>query len=449
MTDLSAVATLIDRDRIPQALDLCRAAQPDVDVSVIFGALSNGGFQDAGIALLKWEASRPEGAANLDLLKFLTTLLYNLKRYEEAEPFAETLYRHEPGFGHWYTIRAWARNAACDPKGVAGVIAEAQEQVTPAGIDFQPSKPPDMSAVKAELEHALVKRRRDYLAKVESGQASAETAVERKRRKRKRSAKADLRAKTGNATEIGATGAILSGRITGASAPGTYCFRYGDSKDGLDHQTPWKPLPPGARSEIRAPVLETANQWKVCAVEHKVDFAEGGVRLRAPFGKDRNHLSGVGVADLLGAWLNSLAAQGGATRGRRARGPDLRDAEIILRVRTENLDSGDFLFTFNTQAKFARNGESFSAPWTLSARPVDFGVLADGEWQDIAATFSANPEDWSFCGNNPDEQGEYARYSYGPLGTVLAGWAGAARRTVRGAGRSGTPGGLRHGPRAQ
>lgn len=424
MTDLAKIAGLIAGERISEATDLFRQAQPGAGITVMFGALLGAGFQDEGVECLKWEARRTEGSENLDLLKFLTAMLYNMKDYEEAEPFAETLCRIEPEFGLWYTIRAWARMAAGDPAGVRKVIADAQEKITVHGIDFQPSMPPVLLEFEAEAEEALSERRREYLAEAESGKKPSKGAAKGKKQNKKPSKKKNPQVDTGNACERDTTGAILSGRIAGISAPGTYCFRYGAGSGALDRRTPWKPLPPGVWGEVRAPLLETANQWKVCAVEHAVDGEAGGVLLRAPFGKDRNHLSGVGIADLWGGWSNTLKTQKITTRGLRAGCMDLRDAEFVLRIKTENFEPEDFLFTFNTQATIAQGESTYWAPWTLSARPVDLDGFEDGDWRDVAITFNADPEEWSFCGNNPAEQDDHARYSYGPLGTVLENQSG-------------------------
>ena len=221
MTDLAKIAGLIAGGRISEATDLFRQAQPGADITVMFGALLEAGFQDEGVACLKWEARRTEGSENLDLLKFLTAMLYNMKDYEEAEPFAETLCRMEPEFGLWYTIRAWARMAADDPAGVRKVIADAQEKITVHGIDFQPSMPPDVSEFEAEAEEALAARRRKYLAEAESGKKPSNKAAKGKERKKKAPNKESPQVDTGNACEFGTTGAILSGRIAGISAPGT------------------------------------------------------------------------------------------------------------------------------------------------------------------------------------------------------------------------------------
>ncbi len=415
MTELAKIAALAEADRVAAAVQTFRASRPDATISEIFGTLYNGGFEDAGVAVVKWDAARPENAGNVEVLKSVANLFYGIRRYRDAEPFAEELCRRQPDNGVWYGIRAWARFVDDDPEGVAAIVAEAQKKNTECGIDFQPSLPPDLSGIAAEMDERRRQRRRDRLAggDRDEGPPAKKTATAKPR------GKGGLKAATGAAAEIGLDRAVLSGRISGATAAADYCFRWGLSKNDLDRRTPWKPLPPGAWGEIRSPILECGNQWLVCAAGHAADPDAGGVKLTAPFGKDRNHLSGVGVADLLGAWMNTLAAQEMRPRGRRAAALDLRDAELTLRVKAENLDPRGFLFTFNTQSVEGGETDWRSAPWTRSGEPVDLAALPSGRWQDIETVLSADPEAWSFCGNNPTEQGNHARYAYAPLGAVL------------------------------
>lgn len=233
------------------------------------------------------------------------------------------------------------------------------------------------------------------------------------------------------ATWVGVKGAVLAGTIGGTTLPTKYHFVYGDAKDRLDRRTADKWVPPGRSNLIRQQAVDALREWLIYAVEWEIVGDDGdpespdafALRLISPFGKDRNHLAGMGVADLFLGWFGRFLAPDDATDTDHSISVDLRDAEVELVVRPKGLDAKDFYISCAAPSSTGERSTPNmmdAAPWTVTDQLVDPGTLDEEGWNRLGFVLRSDPFGWTFSGNNPDEQPNASRYAYLPIDDVLS-----------------------------
>ncbi|MCH7936370.1 MAG: tetratricopeptide repeat protein [Proteobacteria bacterium] len=232
------------------------------------------------------------------------------------------------------------------------------------------------------------------------------------------------------AVHAGNVGAVLAGTLGGTTLPTEYHFAYGEAEDRLDRKTAPQWVPPGRSKRIHQCAIDALEEWQVYAVEWGIvgdtlDWQSPdafALRLISPFGKDRNHINGIGVTDLLLGWSSRFLASGESANNNTV-SDDFRDAEVELVLRPKGLKGKDFLLACNTQSRTGhqsteRGGDS--APWALTGHLINPDTLDEENWNRLKFRFTNEPLSWTFCGNNPQEQPEAARYGYMPLNKVLS-----------------------------
>ena len=253
---------------------------------------------------------------------------------------------------------------------------------------------------------------------------------------------------TDQATLIGTSGLTLNGSVGGTTLPTRYRFRYGTASDNLDKTTELKFVPPGRHGRVRD---DGANLYdRVYCYSFQVDFRKiesdrgdapeprlGNVAmmLLSPFGKDRNHINGIGIVDLLLGWTNAaqvrhqISGFNDSELYPRKAYPgeklDLRDAELSVTLRSTELDVKDFhlvvLCNSDTGTALLPEWMEDMAPWVLTEGLEKNSIVCDGRWNSFVFKFRDNSNDWSFEGNNVEEMGEdIGRYRYFPLNESLS-----------------------------
>ena len=157
--------------------------------------------------------------------------------------------------------------------------------------------------------------------------------------------------------------------------------------------------------------------------------------LLSPFGKDRNHINGIGIVDLLLGWTNAaqvrhqISGFNDSELYPRKAYPgeklDLRDAELSVTLRSTELDVKDFhlvvLCNSDTGTALLPEWMEDMAPWVLTEGLEKNSIICDGRWNSFVFKLRDNSNDWSFAGNNIEELGEdIGRYRYFPLNETLS-----------------------------
>ncbi len=237
---------------------------------------------------------------------------------------------------------------------------------------------------------------------------------------------------------IGPDGVAFNGVISGFSKPTRYYFRYGATAEKLDRTTPHRDMPAGRHGRVSDSGENlfrrlTCYASKVSFVNNDSDSSKLALRLDWPFGKDRNHLDGIGIIDLLLGW-QTLAQSRGTVDGIEPQqnfptlsypweNIDLRDAKITLRYRSEDLNPKDFMpvawiHSRSGTAAFPDDFDDLTAwAYTDNANPVTF--TSDGQWHEQSFELSGLSSKWTFSGSNIEEMGGgMARYNYAPIQDV-------------------------------
>jgi len=252
---------------------------------------------------------------------------------------------------------------------------------------------------------------------------------------------------SGDATPVGMEGLSLNGSIGGTNLPTRYFFRYGTSPANLDGMTAKQEVPPGRHGRTIDTGTNTFS--RISSFGYTIDFEELGggkaatipgpatqavMQLEDPFGKDRNHINGIGIIDLVFSWSHILQVRdrvgdeyAGDSYPQKiypGESLDLRDAEISAVLRSNDFDVRDFRFVawFHANAGTALVPDQMEdmAPWALTADMKNNQIIADGKWREHTFTFRSDSNDWSFSGNNIEEKGsEIGRYLYHPIGESL------------------------------
>jgi len=237
---------------------------------------------------------------------------------------------------------------------------------------------------------------------------------------------------------IGMDMATIAARIGGTRLPTNWFVEYGASPDTLKHATEPAFVPPGIGRLTKESISLAPESWSVYSADWS--FIDGAgddddlnrplpfLRLHTPFGKDRNHMAGIGVIDLIGGWQGRAEPEPAGHDARTGGRIDLRDAVLELDVRAGGLDLKDFRFCCFCQNQLEDRTIFYMVDgtcWALTGQTVGSEVLATDDWVRLTFTFVDDPGEWSFMANNPAEQHFRAgRYSYQPLGRMLSGHKG-------------------------
>ena len=242
---------------------------------------------------------------------------------------------------------------------------------------------------------------------------------------------------------IGLDRAAVNGRITGATTPSTYFFRYGLSPDEMSHKTEIRQVPPGRFGRVKdigSNVFRRINAFSLTSsfIESgdELNVGVASMNLEGPFGKDRDHLAGIGVIDLLLGWQTAVHLRGQVPAAYEAEtfpkpaypgeAIDLRDAEFTVTYRAKGLDTKEF---YPVAWVHGGTGEAFSpdeavnyAAWAYSDTLGTWNFIDDGKWHQTSISLQCNSRAWSFCGSNVEEMGDWMeRICYHPIGDVLRG----------------------------
>lgn len=252
-----------------------------------------------------------------------------------------------------------------------------------------------------------------------------------------------LKVETRPAEPCGLNALSLCGRIEGMDRPASYYFQYGTDIENLNATTPRSSVPAGKVGLLRDSGSNLFKRINVFSNEVHFDDIESpeshpldqySMRLEWPFGKDRNHLDGIGVIDLLMGWktaaqhLPLMEPESGTPKFPTIpfpnEGVDLRDAELTVTYRTDDLNLKKFVpvawIHGRTGTAYSENFDDLAA-WALTANMTDKVFTADGELHKAIFTFSGHSSDWSFCGSNIAEMGNgMRRYTYAPIENLLS-----------------------------
>lgn len=354
-------------------------------------------------------AEQPEHAIAHD---HLAQLLYRHNRFIEAKPHFEAVCRHMPE-------RSFAWSGLCTAQGLGGDIVGIRDSVAKAQANI-----PEGEHLNSQHGRPLI----NYLdqAATVDHRARLETRIIDEISRRQAAAKPDSlpnktvdrdppetpAAQTVGATAVGLTGLTLVGRVAAPGPVAEYRFEYGATPDRLDHHTDWCPLPGPLNAEVSlAPDTATfAN--KLYAGTTAWDEDQGAYVLDWPFGKDPNHISGVGFLDLVaGFWHNSCNADG-FQEIHEWEASDLRDAVLRLDLTPSDFAAKEFLHCAGVG-----NGSSY---WFLTACPIDLETMEQDTATTVEFGLTSDPALWTAAGNNSLEQANADRYRYGPLNDALS-----------------------------
>lgn len=220
-------------------------------------------------------------------------------------------------------------------------------------------------------------------------------------------------AETRDATEIGKTGLTLSGIVAGSGTSAQFRFEFGNAPNDLKHRTGWQSVPGNLNARIRSSPHEAPINWRLYAGAFSLESHGGSVIMCDwPFGKDPNHISGIGFIELMaGFWQNSCQPEGNEEI-QKWESSDIRDATITVKLRAEDFDPKDFLYCLGVG--------NVHAYWILTGQPLDMEHRNTSSEVEFRAQLPSNPSAWTFAGNNPIEQKDFDRYGYDPINETLS-----------------------------
>lgn len=389
-------------------------ANPEISPDVLAANALTWNLDDVTQAILEWVIERqPE---NWECRKQLGLLHLGRNEFDAAKPHFEALMAGLPDnyVGYWGESVACSRQG--DQDGLRQTIQKAQATM-PEGtyVNWQDGALlrdfPDDEAISRARAHfeTLLTAERARRADPRRGDKETSPAPG--------PSKTDSRpvaVETANAVEIGNQGAMLSGRLENARPNSQYWFEYGTAPDDLSEETTREPVP--GPLNARLTVDPTISGLKGRFYGSKLQWTDSGggtLVLEWPFGKDANHISGIGFLDLMfGIWHNANYPIGPQDLPD-AETTDLRDARVDLKLWTDGLDAKDFLHCVGVG-----NGDAY---WGLTGAPLDLNDAPETGVFSMSFTLSASPEDWTFFGSNSREQQDAAgRYGYGPLADALS-----------------------------
>jgi hypothetical protein len=245
---------------------------------------------------------------------------------------------------------------------------------------------------------------------------------------------------------IGLNSVALNGTLSGFNIPTRYFFRYGMSPEKMEKTTLPCEMPAGVFASVCDGGVNLFRRMLCYASSVQFIEADAGnananpasavaMKLEWPFGKDRNHLDGIGVIDLFLGWQNPAQSRG-VVEGIETPTPvypsltycgeetDLRDAQLRVTYRSSDLNPKGFLPVAwlhgrTGTAAFPDEWDDLAA-WAVTSDRMASTFIADGEWHDLEFNLPAHSSDWTFCGSNIEEMGGgMARYTYAPIQEVL------------------------------
>lgn len=380
-------------------------ANPSLSLeNLVAGALPLGLHDVSEALLLILLKDQPEHEAAHD---HLAELFYQQKRYAECIPHYEFLCARFPDRAPAWGRLCWGYLFTRDLERLRETIRAAQRNIADGHhLSWQAGGHPSLflSSEEADAHRARhrsciadISRRRLNQGNVSVAEPAHENATA-----------------TGilGASEIGTSRIMASGTVASSEDGAEYRFEYGNSPDGLTFSTPWRPVPGKLNAEFATSPHWTPAVYSLYAGRLFWAPDTEAYVLDWPFGKDPNHISGLGFMELVfGLHPNSCQIDGNQEI-HPYESSDLRDAELLLSLNTENFDAKDFLHCLGLG--------NTSVYWMLTAQPVDLG--AGGGSDDIQVTFrlSSDPAAWTAFGNNPQEQANFERYQHGSLDEVLS-----------------------------
>ncbi|MBT3765716.1 MAG: hypothetical protein HOF84_07650, partial [Rhodospirillales bacterium] len=251
----------------------------------------------------------------------------------------------------------------------------------------------------------------------------------------------ELNISTSQGESVGANSAAVNGRISGATSPTKYFFQYGVSPDAMNRRTETRQVPPGRFGrvkEIGSNIFRRINSFSLSAsfVETGGQPNIGGasMKLEGPFGKDRDHLDGIGIIDLVFGWESAAHLRGQVPSSFNSKthpkpiypgeAIDLRDAEFTVTYRADGLDVKEFhpvawIHGGSGEALQPEVSENYSA-WASTADLGSRSFNNDGAWHETTFSFECDSNSWSFCGSNIEEMDHsMERICYHPISEVL------------------------------
>lgn len=395
-----------------------------VDVALFFWGNE---FRDEPIEVLFYAHEKDES----DFLVFsqLARALNSERRFEELLPIAERLSELQPDESEWYGYMAWGHYAKGELEKCREVIAKGLKHGK-NGINFQPG---DRHTLEGPSRTRVLLARNSQAAELIEGLKALYEQPSGQTRPTPATVTKEVVAEIGDTEAVwkGNTGAVVAGAIGGTTLATEYYFAYGTDEKILDHHTETRWVPPGRTNRFRQQAVNALSEWQLFIIESEVVGDDPdpespdafALRLISPFGKDRNHMTGIGIIDLFLGWFSLRLSREDQTGSIRADSQDLRDAEVELVLRPKGLDARDFFLASNVQSKIGETSSTEmrnTAPWALTGPLVDPETLDGESWNRLRFHFRNTPRSWTFCGNNPEEQSTGSRYSYHPLGDVLS-----------------------------
>lgn len=243
---------------------------------------------------------------------------------------------------------------------------------------------------------------------------------------------------------VGLDSVSMNGRLAGFEIPTQYYFRYGTKPDALSEKTPVRDMPAGRFGRVRdtgenlfrrisanaAALVFKKPEGLEAQSDMPIRFPKVAMCLEWPFGKDRNHLNGIGIIDLVFGWNTQAQKYGTLAGQKRAEGYptlsypgesiDLRDAVVSYTYRSESLDAKAFspvawIHGRTGTAFFPESYDDLTA-WAVTDDSKPKSFVADGGWHRLEFDLPGQSTKWSFCGSNTEEMGKgMARYTYAPI----------------------------------
>ena len=417
-------------DAVEAPLAKVRALDPHNTAAALLAAdaLFHGGERERAIPIL--EEAHAREPDDVQVTRNLAQFLGLTRRYRDAMPFARRMQALEPQNPNWYSLLCYGAHAARLPAEVEKWLALGQAALG-RSIDYQSAaevavEDDEVVCLADHDERRRVRVTAGEAAEHDSGTPDVDAPVPGR-----------ARALVGEATLIGNTGVTLNGYILGVTFPGRLRFRYGYDRERLRHETPEIRIPPAGRRRLHVPAVRALPLSQCYAVDWRFPRdvprsspdpdAPGdpiAIRLMTPFGKDRNHLSGIGVADLMFGWSCLPEFRHRDAAGLPGEAVDLRDAELEVVLSAAGLDTRDFRFGLAITADLLPDPESSEpryAAWVLSSGLIRSEVLSVGTWQHLRFRLANDTTRWMLAGNNETEQGASARrYRYAPLDWTLS-----------------------------
>ncbi len=401
---------LIQRIRdgsVDEAVQVFLAANPSLSLeNLVAGALPWGLDDVSEALLLTLLKEQPEHEAAHDQL---SEMFYRQKRYSECIPHYTFLCGRFPNRVMAYSRLCWSYFLTRDMNGLRDTVHAAQRNIvdghhlswqaggpialylSPEDADAHRTRHGSACAARAENRQAPPTRLVTLPVPVQSDASTATTL---------------------SASEFGTTAAVLSAAVASPIEGAEYRFEYGPARDALRQASPWRPVPGNLNAEFITSPHHTPAVYSLYAASLSWSPRAEAYVMDWPFGKDPNHLSGIGFMELMsGLWPNSCQYDGNQEINL-YESCDLRDAEFTLRLHIEDVDAKDFLYCIGVG-----NVRTY---WMLTSCPFDLSSQGDDGTVEVSFRLSSDPACWTAFGNNPTEQQNFERYQHGPLHDSLS-----------------------------